>query len=587
MGAKTAIKDMLLSEIKQEIQQHQVDLDQNYVFISYAHKDDRVVYPKVLEWIRAGYNIYIDTDFENHGSDENWVSIMTDRIQDSACVMAVCFCSEHYCFSYASLIELLTMKSKRTLEFRKGYGAENPDTPIDIIMLENQPVSEGRKFSPDAEAAYRDTYFPEMRNRSGNEFLGSKPLEESLLREGLITLYGEETANLKISILKSGYKKTYKNFYPAIAIIVNEWFMKNNLNGNTKSLNSPGVLARFTELEVYQSTNQEPEETAASDHAEEVLSAASVQPAPEDVPQRPDGTISASSSPHAPALKTYHAKNAAITQINDREFLLHSGAHIRKKTADSCAERSRRLRLESLDKGEWQDMGDYYILRQDKLFKSLSGAAGYITGSSVNGNLFWSCEEAAVSKPAKKAAPTTQTSDQPQKKTDIRIDFVPEPVSPVAKTERGNVTLGEIREKMADDPSFCQRLGNLRKNGLPFGAKSYMDYAMAAVLGGCNEVKETYQKNYYNFCVASTDKKENAKVSATWTWPSNARKTIGYVGSGIINREINSLFENLPKATTINQLIENFEACREEAYITKKNNLVLLALSELARVYSE
>lgn len=171
------------------------------------------------------------------------------------------------------------------------------------------------------------------------------------------------------------------------------------------------------------------------------------------------------------------------------------------------------------------------------------------------------------------------------KKTQEREEFQPEPIELFSLPSNGTLTIGAVRERLASDLDFCKRLGDIRRTQLLYGGKSYMDYGMAAVLKGCNKVVEPYQINYYNYCVANPDKVSTAKTTATWTWSSNARKIIGFVGSGMLDSKINALFESFPQTMTINDLLGNFQKCCEEAYITKKNNLVIDSIKKLLNAY--
>lgn len=76
------ISEMTIKEIEDEIKMAKFDANENYVFVSYSHMDYKQVYPMVLRWIRKGYNIYLDVDFENHSGNENWVEMMTKALRD-------------------------------------------------------------------------------------------------------------------------------------------------------------------------------------------------------------------------------------------------------------------------------------------------------------------------------------------------------------------------------------------------------------------------------------------------------------------------------------------------------------------------
>ena len=84
------ISEMTIKEIEDEIKMAKFDANENYVFVSYSHMDYKQVYPMVLRWIRKGYNIYLDVDFENHSGNENWVEMMTKALRSASCQLVAC-----------------------------------------------------------------------------------------------------------------------------------------------------------------------------------------------------------------------------------------------------------------------------------------------------------------------------------------------------------------------------------------------------------------------------------------------------------------------------------------------------------------
>ena len=81
------ISEMTIKEIEDEIKMAKFDANENYVFVSYSHMDYKQVYPMVLRWIRKGYNIYLDVDFENHSGNENWVESIEVCIMSACCML--------------------------------------------------------------------------------------------------------------------------------------------------------------------------------------------------------------------------------------------------------------------------------------------------------------------------------------------------------------------------------------------------------------------------------------------------------------------------------------------------------------------
>lgn len=110
-----------------------------------------------------------------------------------------------------------------------------------------------------------------------------------------------------------------------------------------------------------------------------------------------------------------------------------------------------------------------------------------------------------------------------------------------------------------------------------------MDYGMAALLGGCNNVREPWQLNYYNFAIADySKKKEGTKSSATWTWSSNCRKLLNMSGSGQIDNERNSYFASLPENTTLAEVVDCFRRKETFPFQTSKNDLIVDCLYRFA-----
>ncbi|MCK9444481.1 MAG: toll/interleukin-1 receptor domain-containing protein [Tissierellaceae bacterium] len=155
-------------------------------------------------------------------------------------------------------------------------------------------------------------------------------------------------------------------------------------------------------------------------------------------------------------------------------------------------------------------------------------------------------------------------------------------------SKAAEITIGEVRQRFAKDEEFNNRIGEIRKNGLPYGAKSYMDYAMAAVLKGCNDISEDFQLNYYINSIANPEiKKDPSKIGATFTWSSNARKAKGFKGSGKLDQKINDYFASLPESTSIKELIEKFEKDDRNEFMTRKNKFAIIGLEKLIEAWDD
>ena len=565
------IDEMAIEEIRKEIYEFETEKfnkNRNYIFISYSHKDKDVVYPKVLEWIRQGYNVYIDVDFENHGSDEHWVDIMYDRVTDNACVLAVCFRSENYYFSYASLIELLSMRSRETLEFREV--AIDPALPIEIVVIGHGLVNDGKEFSEEARALHEPA-FEKWQKECGGSFLRDNPSEKQKLKEGLATLYtmnavdengkklgesrreelAEEKAEKEMEKLERGFAKGFRNYYPLIAWHMSQFFVENKLTGNYKNLEADGIKKQFEEKRVHHFEQTE-KAVQGGPGASETVSATHEE-APQirrETPTRDEG---------GRAGKQYLSQYGCLRQLEDGGFLLLKGALISKKAVGSCPEAARKKREESLEKGEWADKGERYELLTDKWFKSMSGAAGYVAGFSVNGKTFWKEEAPGMSdgKSGEIQKPeAVKTAEEPGKA--MKVD--PE------------TTLGQF-ETLLLDPENCRSLRILRSEHREDYSKQIFDYVMAAVLRGCDEKAEAGSPkwNYCSYVVAKEIDEENAVLGASqFTWQSNSRKAVGIEGSGKLG-ENSGYFAALPSSMTLKELRDCFSQGSHKAFQTRNN----------------
>ncbi len=111
---------------------------------------------------------------------------------------------------------------------------------------------------------------------------------------------------------------------------------------------------------------------------------------------------------------------------------------MRKDAAPSCPNNAAALRQDILARGQAEDAGKYYVLKDDVACTSLSLAASVLTDTSVSGNAFWRPADASGG--------------------DARA-----------------YTLRRIRELFGTDEAFCRRVGELRRTGLPAARRGAMD----------------------------------------------------------------------------------------------------------------
>jgi len=145
----------------------------------------------------------------------------------------------------------------------------------------------------------------------------------------------------------------------------------------------------------------------------------------------------------------------------------------------------------------------------------------------------------------------------------------------------GHISLMDIRKRFSDAETV--RAFRAVREDMPWGGKGAMDYLMAALLGGCNQVTKNsppYQINYYLYAVASGEQKGDT-LGATWTWSSNCRKVLGLERSGQIPDEINQYFSDLDSSAALYDVAVCFQEAEEPPFQTLKNDLILHAAAKL------
>ena len=256
------IEEMTKEEVLKEIRQFEDEKfnhNKRFVFVSYSHMDMDVVLKMVLEWIRDGYNIAIDLDFENHTSDTSWIDLMEKRLRSDLCVQAVCFRSSNYYYSYASLIEILLLRSDYLIDKRHG---ENALIPIDIYTITN-PI---KIIDNDIDSAIYEKKYYEMKNNvgSGNKLFDKNEKEKNEFKIGLETLCKKLDSKNKskgnpdkiISDIEEKFNDTYIDYYNIIFSLFDAWFSVNDMNGNFKDLNY-NPRPTFDKQKVYKITESQ------------------------------------------------------------------------------------------------------------------------------------------------------------------------------------------------------------------------------------------------------------------------------------------------------------------------------------------
>ena len=302
--------------------------------------------------------------------------------------------SENYCFSYPSMLELLTVCSDETAKKRKPF--TNPVLPVDIICLENKPKDEGKNFSSQEIKNDYKKYFTNLRQKVGDRLWENNHHEEECYEEGLRSLYNNDEERVKAAV--EGIKQAYDssqmvNFYPSVAMIVREVRKKSNLYGNYIDASKYNEENRFKQdsenaIYMFDKDNGEPEvldETEAVESAGDVAETAATAEAVEDI------NDAANTQDLSDDLLYYDSAIGRDNMLGG--IVILKGSKISRSEANSCPEGAKKKRNSSLLDGSITDDGEYYVLQKDMEFRSLSGAACFVSGTSVNGKLAWKSEK--------------------------------------------------------------------------------------------------------------------------------------------------------------------------------------------------
>lgn len=121
-------KDMLTAKEKEEREKLIKDLgiryttddkQEPYIFVSYKSDDWREVMGEIIHPLqkRYGLRVYYDQAFDYESNDE-WIKQMEDNMASIYCQGVLCFISEKYISSYATLLEVLFSHTKKVLDYR-------------------------------------------------------------------------------------------------------------------------------------------------------------------------------------------------------------------------------------------------------------------------------------------------------------------------------------------------------------------------------------------------------------------------------------------------------------------------------------
>lgn len=95
------------------------DKQEPYMFVSYKSDEWREVMEDIIHPLqkRYGLRVYYDQAFDYESNDE-WIKQMEDNMASIYCQGVLCFISEKYISSYATLLEVLFSHTKKVVDYR-------------------------------------------------------------------------------------------------------------------------------------------------------------------------------------------------------------------------------------------------------------------------------------------------------------------------------------------------------------------------------------------------------------------------------------------------------------------------------------
>lgn len=717
------------SQRLKELKITKAGMNEPYIFVSYKSDDWREALEDVTFNLqkRFGLRVYYDREFETN--NDSWIESMNNNMENKNCLAVLAFYSERYVNSYATLLEILTSqkeKIKKVKEIIPVFLDDAPDLEAYAERAEDKFGTEStniKKIEWDHLIDCINNFSLKTNNTTPKEVKISceriknikerEVLNTNEVRECFIAMQEAITKNQNKKMSEESF---YNNLYQTILSVNNKVIKdkkKNNIDfglvfdeglikesdllipmtpkddgSNQNNADKTIINGQNTSYSVKEESCNEDARMDYEDNPEDVDFDTLTL---EEKKQNINECVGTSQ-------KNLRFLGAHAIELEDGIIVL-KGSIIKRNTSNSCPAKAKRLREEAIRKGELVSKGFDYQLVVDKAFRSLSGAAQFVGGYSISGNVAWEKEnddfeqdfyDEDWSKNAEYIEDFNESIDTEAQKddTDWINDVTPHKtrekkenlvemvqkgmISAGAKvyvkekrteigivTEEGTIqykgkelsisqyvllvlgpgsrnayqyvvdidtekTLAELREsfkkkergneksvsntqksqiftysveKSADD---SLTIGHIRKQmednmtafdfreireNMPRGGKGAMDYAMAAILGGCNAVKAdspSYQINYYTYAIADlNNKKENGGLGATWTWSSNCRKVLRINGAGQIPKEIDQYFKELPESTTLKEIEEAFVENSQNPYQTGKNDIVIEAIHRI------
>lgn len=351
---------------------------QAYVFVSYKSEDWRVVFENKIIPLQKQYNlrVYADKEFDNN--NDSWVDQMKRNLKSSKGV--IIFVSDDYITSYATYIELLYAISEKkpiipvyltesisklessSLDYKIEMN-ENEKALLDIIGTNLKLDSDAPGATTEVKTAYRSF------NNIGMDLMAGKLSVEDFSEEFIDLL---DNAGFQDNSVSSSLDSLYRTIRSVNVEVFGEGTAVSNEVSNAEKI-SDQKEREITEHRIQKESKQKNEKNSERE-------------VKNTVKQKGEQKLG----------ENLKYQNAYAVSNGTGGLRVVRGSVIKKKVADTCPNNIKKARESAIQNHDIEETVDGYVLLKDIEFKSLSGAACFVSGGSVNGKLAWKVWDGAL-----------------------------------------------------------------------------------------------------------------------------------------------------------------------------------------------
>lgn len=365
------MSELDLNEIEQKLSDGWIK-GEPYVFVSYASANKEKVFEAVLELRKRGINVYVDVELQENIS-KNWMENIKERLFEYDCKGMVSFLSIDYMRSYACFIEQLMISSDDMIEDR-GEKLPNFYISLDGKMGTPQGIKDviygkDKKVSEDMRVAM----VPEERTVLQAVMENNSEIRKKVKESGSNVSAELDKIKTKHNVVTNMFKYFFWEKSVSIQLYKSAKECANLLFNNfTNEKNDSIALEVLEEL-------KEKYGRIAGDSKVKPKETPIVKPE-----ENKDGDKPVESSD-----KLLYYEGAAGKENGLDGIIILKNSKISIKEVASCPDAAINKRKNAIENNLLISDGNYYILQEDMEFKSLSGAACFVSGTSVNGKTAW------------------------------------------------------------------------------------------------------------------------------------------------------------------------------------------------------